>query len=306
MNTTDCLSDQWYYSIELEPGVFTKGRDHGNIAVTRKLLRNIEVRGRDCIDIGTQEGLVPILLKKAGAERMVAYDRRDLSDRIFFLQKRYGAPFDYVPGIQLRDLPSRIERDLGIRFFDLVVFSGVLYHTIDPFGFLALARGLCKIGGLFLLETVARQNPDELLIYNAKGAYGGPEGGNYFVPTTAWLDYALRMVELKPLHAVYLGTLHPLGYARLGVLCRSMSQACPRDPNDAYVFSHWNREIFRDEAQIDWDRLGQTRSEIGFAPYDPSVTRIDDRGLFECLARPPAQPHAPEPRELRLELAGRI
>jgi hypothetical protein len=302
MKTSDWHSQHWYYSVELEPGIFTKADGHHNIALTRKLLRNIDVRGKDCIDVGTQEGLVPILLKKAGAQRVVAYDRMDLSQKVLFLQELYGVQFEYIPGIQLRDLPARLDREFGTRFFDLVAFSGVLYHAIDPFGFLALVRGLCKIGSLFLLETVARQQPEELLIFNTKGAYGRLTGNTYFVPTTAWLDYALRMVALEPLYAVYLGSLHPQGYARLAISCRSMPRPCPRDPSDVWVHNHWHREAFQDESQVDWARLEKTESDIAFEPYDGSVTKIDDRGLFECLAQPPAVAHKPEPWEIRLEL----
>jgi SAM-dependent methyltransferase len=302
VDATDPIGGQWYYSIELEPGVFTRGHDHRNIALTRKLLRQVTVTGQDCFDIGTQEALVPILLKKAGARVVNAYDRRDLSARIELLQKVYGVDFHYVGGLHLRDLPARLERDEQTRFFDLVVFSGVLYHLIDPLGLLALVRGFCKVGGLFLIETGAIQHATELLFFNTKGQKF--PGANYFLPTTAWLDYALRMLGLQPLHAVYDGSLGRQTPVRVAVLCRSMAAPCPADPQDAWVHERWHQVIFEWESQLDWKRLAQTQSAIQYRPYDRSVATVDERGLVHCLSQHP--PHEPKIDELRLSLASQM
>jgi len=66
---------RWYYNIEVEKGVFTPGVDRPSFALIRKLLRNADVRGKDCLDLGTMEGAIPVLLKRAGAKSVVAYDR---------------------------------------------------------------------------------------------------------------------------------------------------------------------------------------------------------------------------------------
>src|SRR5436190_17868925 len=94
-------SGKWYYCIGVKDGIFTKGLEYNNLAATRKLLRSVEFQGQDCLDIGTQEAIVPILLKKGGAKRVVAYDRNDLSPKIGLLQRIYGTAFDYVAGLQL-------------------------------------------------------------------------------------------------------------------------------------------------------------------------------------------------------------
>jgi hypothetical protein len=69
MSGPTSLSDErtWYYSVEVEEGVFTRGHDHPNVAITRDLLRTVVLRGFDFLDIGTQEAVIPILLKKGGA-----------------------------------------------------------------------------------------------------------------------------------------------------------------------------------------------------------------------------------------------
>jgi hypothetical protein len=299
VNTNELFDARWYYSIELEPGVFTKGHDHTNIALTRKLLRNVQVRGKACIDIGTQEALIPILLKRAGAGLVAAYDRRDLTARIKTLRRIYQVDFHYLPDLQLRELPARLDRETQTRFFDLVVFSGVLYHLIDPFGVLALVRGLCKVGGLFLVETVAQQSPATTLIFNAKGQTY--PGSHYFMPTTAWLDYALRMLGLKPLQAVYLGSLAPHDHIRVAILCRSTPGPCPADPRDTWAHEPWHQASFEVESQLDWKRLAKTHSDLKFQPYDSLVSSIDERGLTTCLALHPPYPE-PQLDELQLSL----
>ena len=86
-------TEDWYYTVEVEPGVFTAGADRANLSVTRKLLRRVRYRGYDCLDVGTMEGVVPTLLERGGAERVVACDRLDLSTRGDLVQRAYQVTF---------------------------------------------------------------------------------------------------------------------------------------------------------------------------------------------------------------------
>ncbi|MEX2144417.1 MAG: methyltransferase domain-containing protein [Anaerolineales bacterium] len=127
--------NKWYYNIEIEPGVFTPGSDRPSLALIRKLLRNVDVRDKDCMDIGTMEGVIPILLKRGGAKSVVAYDRFIESPRWMPDIKRvHDVDFEFVGGLRLEDLGARLDEKMGNHFFDLVVFSGVLYHLINPHG----------------------------------------------------------------------------------------------------------------------------------------------------------------------------
>ena len=300
---TQFPEERWYYTVETEPGVFTEGTDRENLALIRKLLRNINIAGMDCLDFGTQEAVVPILLKRAGARWVVAYDRFDYTNKINYLAGIYGVDFKYVSGIQARELPARLDSDVGTRLFDLVVFSGVLYHLIDPLGILALVRGFVKTGGLFVIETVVQENPGELLLFNAKGAVYG-KGSNYFVPTTGWLDYVLRLLSLRPLHGVYLGKLSPKTFARLALLCRAEEMPCPLDAADEWMLGRNHRKTFQAEAQVDWSLLARTQSEITYQPFDSRVATIDGRGLTSCLAK--HRPYECSPEEVRLYLSARL
>lgn len=262
----ELIAAPWYFSVEVRPGVFTTGRDHANVAITRRLLRQASCEGQDCIDIGAQEGIVSVLLKRSGARRVVTYDLVDRSDRVDLLQRVYRTELEYVAGMPIHALPGALD-ELGERYFDLVVFSGVLYHAINPLVMLAIVRGLCKSGGLLLIETAAMQHEEEKLVFNAGASlYGHAVQPNYFVVTTSWLDYALRMLGLRPLEVAYIGSSLTGSINRVAVLCRSEDRPCPIDVNDRWATLPDHEALFAQEADIDWARLRSTKSEIGYTP----------------------------------------
>ena len=284
MEDNSILSGPWYYTIEIERGIFTRGLENKNLALTRKLLRNVDVENRTCIDIGTQEAVIPILLKKAGAKTVVGYDRYDLSEKINVLSSIYQVEFEYIGGIQLQDLPKKLDESKNGRFFDLVVFSGVLYHMINPLGLMALVRGLCKTGGFFLIETAAIQHPKEILVFNARGEIYG-SSSNYFIPSTSWLDYTLRMLGLMPVQALYLGNINGDAPIRLGILCRSQDSPCPLDHNDEWALRDFHSYILKAETQFDWERLGRDLGDITYHPYDEDVIQLNNKSLYTELAK---------------------
>src|SRR3989304_3789652 len=100
---------RWYYNIEVEKGVFTPGVDRPSFALIRKLLRNADVRGKDCLDLGTMEGAIPVLLKRAGAKSVVAYDR-SIEDPLWIPKKNrpYQTGVDLAGSPILEDLGSRL------------------------------------------------------------------------------------------------------------------------------------------------------------------------------------------------------
>lgn len=303
MENDSILSEPWYYTIEIEKGVFTKGLDNQNLALARKLLRNINIQNKTCIDIGTQEAVIPVLLKRAGAKLVVGYDRYDLSEKINIISTAYQVEFDYIGGIQLQELPKKLDESKSGRFFDLVVFSGVLYHMINPLGLMALVRGLCKTGGFFLIETAAIQHSKEMLVFNARGDVYGLSS-NYFIPTTSWLDYTLRMLGLMPLQAVYLGAINDEKPIRLAVLCRCQDSPCPLDKNDEWMLKNFHSYIFKAEAQFDWQRLEKHQEELAYHPYDKSVLQLNNKSLYTELARHPK--YMPSANEAILTLDSKI
>lgn len=65
----------WYYSVEVFPGLVARGSFPDDLVMLPRLLtRHAEVTGHSCLDIGSMEGLLPTLLARRGASRVVATD----------------------------------------------------------------------------------------------------------------------------------------------------------------------------------------------------------------------------------------
>ena len=224
----------WYYGIELRPGVRTAGRRRGSLSLVRHQIKNMDVLGQRCLDIGTQEGVVSTVLAQAGARKVVAYDRLNLSDRISLVQEAYGVDFDYHHSCQLSELPSRLE-GTGDVPFDIVIFAGVLYHMIDPLSGMALARSFLRNNGLMLLETSVAVSDEMVMQVNASGRYY--QGSNYFQMSLATLDYFLRMLRLQVIDCRHISTAAALenknkeGVCRVSVVCRAVEDiiGCEND-----------------------------------------------------------------------------
>lgn len=216
------MEKQWYYRIELAPNIFTKGFEFDNYEITRTVLRNTDIAGRNCLDIGTVEGVTPVLLCRRGAKRVVAYDRWNNREKIDAVKSAYGVDYDYVAGNKMIDL-KKILVGRGAYPFDVTVFSGVLYHMFDPLAGLALVRGLTRTGGIVVFETAAIIDDTMAVYLNSEGRFYA--GTNYFMPSLAALDYMLRFSYLRPLDCLYKvhGTDRKTGLriCRVAIPCRA-------------------------------------------------------------------------------------
>jgi len=75
---TDLFTGWWYYSVELMPGLVTKGQYPDSFPMLpRIVLRNCDLRGTSCLDLGSMEGLVPVLMCRQGAKTVLATDAID-------------------------------------------------------------------------------------------------------------------------------------------------------------------------------------------------------------------------------------
>jgi SAM-dependent methyltransferase len=293
-------SKGWYYNIELKEGEFTDGTARNNLALTRKLLRNVDVRGKRCIDIGTAEAVIPVLLKRARADDVVAYDLVDSSSKVNLVKEVYQVDFEYVHSLSLPDLQMELMKRGDDKFFDLIVFSGVLYHLINPLGALALVRSFCKPGGLFLLETRTVQDFEAKMIFNMDGRFGY----EFFLVTTGWLDSALRMVGLEPISAVYHKALSTSKPSRTAILCRSHAEPIPlgdeRFEFYSKMFSVLMKKNYNDILRYDYSDLLKTQTTLDYSTYDDKVAVVNGRSLYEAISD--IEPYEPSADETRLTL----
>jgi 2-polyprenyl-3-methyl-5-hydroxy-6-metoxy-1,4-benzoquinol methylase len=214
----------WYSTIELAPGVFSPGLNIPTVALTRAALQAIPIEGLRCVDIGSVEGVVPVLLARRGAQTVVSYDRVDWSEKVDFVKSCYGVDYQYVAGINYAVFQQRALQ-MDAHPFDVAVFSGVLYHMFDPLGGLLRTRSLVRDGGLVIVETSALANDTMAMFFNAEGWIIPPP--NYFVPSLACLDYLIRLCRMTPLDVVHLGPGGgnlPREHVRVCLICRAMKE----------------------------------------------------------------------------------
>jgi len=274
------LSQPWYYSMELKPGLFTPGRDFVNVICTRELLARMSPSGLDACDIGTMEGMIPVLLKRRGARSVVALDAMDHSEKIRLVQSCTGEAFDYIPRVSL----ARVKEVLSERArlsnyypdewgqtkiqtgFDVLVLSGVLYHAVSPLHVIGLARTLLKRGGMLILETAAScqdQYTQNWVFRGDKWIY--PSGSNTWFPTLNLLDHFLRFMKFKPIDCVH-GPIHE-DIVRVAVAAVSVADPLPLETeSEWFMQTTMNTMDYREIVDTEWSQSSPV--DIPYSPGD--------------------------------------
>jgi SAM-dependent methyltransferase len=248
----------WYYSVELVPGVITKGQYAPDLPMLpRLMLRRCAVNGMSCLDIGSMEGLVPVLLKRRGARDVLAVDYANHSlAKLLAVQHYHGVDF----GFRKVGLMYRLYEQIGPRGFDLINLSGLLYHVFSPLTLLAAARPLLKRGGLMVVSVPLTLDPGYVMDFNAGGRLQS-EANTFWYPSARLFDYLLRYMRLEPIDLVFMphaaDAAHgarekPSGYT--SIVCRAVDSA---DVDD------W----MRDSASTSWEY--RDLSDWGMADRQP-------------------------------------
>ena len=199
----------------------TPGQRFPNVALTRDLLTRVDLAGTRCLDIGTMEGMIPVLMKRQGAAEVLAVDGLDFSDKIACVKAAYDVDFAYLPSIMsgslLRAIVDRRDGEITRhRYaggpapragfgFDVVVCSGVLYHVYSPFHVLATARSAVRPGGLMIRgnRRPAAGRLSDAVQLRGHGLSCSARRIRGF-PTIPLLDHFMRFLKLVPLDACWL------------------------------------------------------------------------------------------------------
>lgn len=277
----DKLASQWwYYTSELAPGRVARGQySDRQPMLPRLLMRGARLAGAECLDVGTMEGLIPVLMKRGGAARVLALDAvPHCAEKMDGLKKIYGVDFEFGKTGLMYDLARRIP-DQG---FDFINVSGLLYHVISPMHVIAGLRPLLKRNGLMIVATNVIRREDCSMVFNDRGVLQR-ETNTFWYHTIPALEAMIRFFGMKPIDCLY----HPgsassqvsrlegaeVGY--MGVVCRAL------DEPEATAEDPWLAGVHR----ASWEYLGlcdvarmaaQPRSEIEYA-------RIAGRPLGEGL-----------------------
>jgi 2-polyprenyl-3-methyl-5-hydroxy-6-metoxy-1,4-benzoquinol methylase len=273
LRANELLRAWWYYAVELLPGVVTTGLYPVDMPMLpRLLLRRCEVGGMSCLDMGTMEALVPVLLKKRGARSVLGIDAtNDCVGKLAAVSHYHDVDFEFLRVGLMYDL----HKQLAGRSFDLVNCSGLLYHVFSPLAVLASVRPLVKRGGLVVVSTNVTLDPEPVMDFNARGRMHA-DGATFWFASVALLDYMLRYLRLIPIDCEFMPLTawtgegyaglrrnldfeKPSGY--LSVACRAV---------DSVETDAWMRDSERTSIEYqgltDW-RLADSQpgSDIGYS-----------------------------------------
>jgi SAM-dependent methyltransferase len=264
----------WYHSIETEPGQVAKGMGFLNVSLVRDLLRDVDVQGCRCLDLGCADGLVSILVARRGAAQVIGWDRVPRRNFLGLIRRWPDLPLQHA-------CDSSFTQVGGV--FDVVVLAGLLYHVLDPLRVLLQARSKVRNGGVLLLETAAICSPERQLDFNAAGRfYARPEQGDYWLPHLGLLDYLLRLCRLIPVRASWFLQDQGQHLCRVAVACRAVDQV---DGLDAWLEYHQRYDADSEPGRtlgevIDWRVVQSDADEVVIQEEQltyPIPVRLDHR-----------------------------
>ena len=274
----------WYYSIELLPGVITRGQYEDTFPfLPRTILRNCRVGDMECLDLGSMEGVIPILMAQNGARRVLATDAVDhCREKLAAVQHYYGLSFDYQNVGLMYDLSKKVKGS-----FDLINCSGLLYHVFSPLMVLAGLRPLVKRNGLLIVSTNVVHSADYLMEFNNEGRWQDETNTFWYISVTL-LDYVLRYLRLAPIDCIYLPHANIQSYVRykadkpsgyMSVACRAVDQ--PLLVNTDRWMDKSARESWEYQGLIDWKRAaGNPVSQIKYnGNMERKCLRNDTRSM---------------------------
>src|SRR5215469_12365132 len=143
---------RWWHRIDLGNGVITPGQDRSQAKL--KTLHLPDLRGKTFLDIGAWDGFFSFEAERRGASRVLATDS-------FIWNRR--APWGSKDGFDLakRVLQSKVEEmnidpmELSperVGMWDVVLYSGILYHMRDPLEALRRVSSVTK--QVLIIETL--------------------------------------------------------------------------------------------------------------------------------------------------------
>jgi len=258
LRASPLLNSWWYYTVELMPGVVAKGQYPDSMPMLPRLvMRRCDLRGAGCLDVGSMEGLMPALMMRGGASRVLAVDGVDhCLEKMAAVRHYYCVSFDYRTVGPMYSLSEKLDGE----GFDLINCSGLLYHVVSPLTVLTGLRAALKRNGLMIVSTNVVVDREEFADFNARGRFQA-EPNTFWYLSTGLLDYALRYLKLAPIAVAYqphetmntewrMQTGKRSGY--LSLLCRAVDGILPSEGDEWMADSaarSWEYEWL-----VDWER----------------------------------------------------
>lgn len=153
----------------------------------------VELEGKSFLDVGCWEGAHCADAVRRGAHDVVGIDLCTDPDLVFNVD-RYG--FDFLQ----MDIFS--EKWLELGSFDVVLCSGVLLHTENPFSLLTRLRHVTS--GLLVLETgISLLGDDKPMMLFHGGGEGTDNPSNWWAPNQLCLEQMLATAGFEGITTVW-------------------------------------------------------------------------------------------------------
>ena len=291
LERSNLFTGWWYYSVELLPGLITKGQYPDSFPLLpRILLRNCDLRGATCLDLGSMEGLMPVVMCRQGANKVLATDAIDhCREKMAALRHYYEASFEFEQVGLMYDLSSKL-RKLRRDSFDVINVSGLLYHVFSPLTVLAGVRPLLKKNGLLIVSTNVVADDSFTMQLNNAGRLQ-EEINTFWYLSVGALDYLLRYLKLAPIDCLYIShrdikssvryvTDVESGY--FSVVCRARDEPIPTREDSWMLKSA--QQSWEYAGLIDWDFCN--RQPVTHVPYSATIEKDlvrDDTETIDLL-----------------------
>jgi len=176
----------WYHSMNLGYGLRTPGRYGENLVAVAALMKHVDFRGLNCLDLGTANGKMSFLMEKLGAN-VLATDTI-LRPAVPKLIEMFDSKVETFWGLSYQDLPKFRK---GGSDFDFILCSGVLYHIPSPFDCIFNVRRSVRRNGYVIFESACIDDTkSRTMTFNTGDIHSDPS--TYWVPTIACMRYLIE------------------------------------------------------------------------------------------------------------------
>ena len=212
--TNRCVPSGWFHSLELGNGLFAPGQIR--FEVLRRQLEWLNfpeaLTGQSFLDLGSWDGFYAFEAEQRGAARVLAADSFSWN----------GMGWSNKEGFLLAReiLRSKVEdMDIDIMdvcpervgLFDVVLFSGMLYHMRDPIKALQNAASVCK-KQLIVETAVGMEDVKEPVLAYLPRVHG-EEQSNFWRPNPALVNLWLKELGFRKIdYRIDPSPLGPLGF----------------------------------------------------------------------------------------------
>ena len=173
------------------------------------------LRGKRCLDVGSNAGYDVFLMHALGAAEVVGMEPHGFYHHAQFLNALYDPPGVSFHNLGWEDLDARYLRD-----FDYVTCLGLLYHIPEPTRLLDRLAAIMRPGAKLVLETHVLAEPSSQALF-IEGAFWGDET-YWWIHGDACLEGLLR---LSGFHNVDI---------KVKMACHSRNPADPAVPVEGY------------------------------------------------------------------------